>query len=127
MKPRRNQKDYVLILIFIAFAFYIGLRIGTCVEVNDGEWSMEALNQASDQLFSFAPVILNQKTFFIGFALSLLTWMCYETFVLQNKKNRQDTAFGSAKWNTPDFTKNLREKIFTKNWIFTETEILSKI
>lgn len=126
MKPRRNQKDYVLILIFIAFAFYIGLRIGTCVEVNGGEWSMEALNQASDQLFSFAPVILNQKTFFIGFALALLTWMCYETFVLQNKKNRQDTAFGSAKWNTPDFTKNLREKIFTKNWIFTETEILSK-
>ena len=126
MKPRRNQKDYVLILIFVALAFYIGLRIGTCVELNEGEWSMEALNQASNQLFSFAPLILNQKTFFIGFALALFTWMCYETLVTQNKKNRQETAFGSAKWNTPNFTKNLRDKIFEKNWIFTETEIFSK-
>lgn len=126
MKPRRNHKDYVLLICFLVLAFYIGLRIGTCVELNDGEWSFEALNQASDQLLSFAPVILNQKTFFIGFALALFTWMCYETLVTQNKKNRQETAFGSAKWNSPEFTKKLRDKIFTKNWIFTESEIFSK-
>ena len=62
----------------------------------------------------------------IGSFLALFSWMIYETLHSSYKKNMQEEAFGSAKWNDPNFTKDMREKDMYQNWIFTKTEIFSK-
>lgn len=127
MKVKREYKsNTVIVVLVLLIVFYFGLRLGTLVELNDGEWSFEVLNQASDQFFSFEPLIFNQFTLMIGSFLALFSWMIYETLHSSYKKNMQEEAFGSAKWNDPNFTKDMREKDMYQNWIFTKTEIFSK-
>ena len=54
MKVKREYKsNTVIVVLVLLIVFYFGLRLGTLVELNDGEWSFEVLNQASDQFFSF--------------------------------------------------------------------------
>ena len=63
MKVKREYKsNTVIVVLVLLIVFYFGLRLGTLVELNDGEWSFEVLNQASDQFFSFEPLIFNQFT-----------------------------------------------------------------
>lgn len=80
MKVKREYKsNTVIVVLVLLIVFYFGLRLGTLVELNDGEWSFEVLNQASDQFFSFEPLIFNQFTLMIGSFLALFSWMIYET------------------------------------------------
>lgn len=52
MKVKREYKsNTVIVVLVLLIVFYFGLRLGTLVELNDGEWSFEVLNQASDQFF----------------------------------------------------------------------------
>lgn len=125
MKVKREYKNTPILIIVVVIVFYFGLRLGTLVELNDGDWSLEVITEASNQLLSFEPLILNKNTLLIGGFLSLFAWMIYETIRTGTKKNMQEEAFGSAKWNNADYTRNLREKSADENWIFTQTEIVS--
>lgn len=125
MKVKHEHNNFPILITILVIVFYFGLRIGTIVELNDQKWSLEVLNEASDQFFTFTPLIINSYTIMISIFLTFFSWMIYETIRTSTKKNMQEEAFGSAKWNTPDFTKDLRESDPSKNWIFTQTEIVS--
>lgn len=126
MKPKNNDSTLKIILISASLILFLyGLRLGTLVELNNGKLELDMLTLAIDQLISFTPIHLSQKTFLIALVPPFIGWMVYENYHLQQRENRQDEAFGSSKWNDSDFTKNLREDDNAKNWIFTETEIVS--
>lgn len=127
IKVKNEDKTtlYVVLAVILAVVFYFGIRLGTLVEMNDGEWSLEVIDQASN-IWEWIPPIITGNVLMIAGFLTLFAWMCFEAVRSTQRKNKQEEAFGSAKWNTPDFTKDLREKEMYKNWIFTETEIVSK-
>lgn len=124
-KDNNNEYQKIIISVLMIILLLFGLRLATLVEQNNGRFTLELVNQASNQLFALKPIKLSQKTFFIALAPPFIGFMVYENFHLQNRKNRQDEAFGSSKWNTSDYTKKLREDDMSKNWIFTSTEIVS--
>lgn len=125
VKREKKGNHWITLAIFLV-AFYYGLRVGTLVEQNAGKWSLELLTEASDQLFSFAPITFNQKTLTIAGFLGLFSFMVKEVLTNQTKKNMQENAFGSATWEDKSYTLKMREKDYMKNWIFTKTEIVSK-
>lgn len=123
---REHKGNAWITVVIMLIAGYYGLRVGTLVEQNAGKWSLEILTEASNQLFSLAPITLNRQTITIAGFLGLFAFMVKETLSNQTKKNMQEHAFGSAKWESPTYTQKMREKDYMKNWIFTKTEIVSK-
>lgn len=127
MRVKREQKpNYLIIGICLVFLFYFGLRLATQLELNDGEWSFDLFTLAGDQMFTLEPISFNRSSITLAGILTLFGFMIYETIRSSYKKNMQEEAYGSAKWNDPSFTKKIREKDFFKNQIFTSTEIVSK-
>ena len=124
MKKTDNQDQKVIFSVIFIILLLFGLRLATLYELN-GHLSLASITQASDEIFTFKPIKLSQKSIPVALIPSLIGLVEFETYHLQNRKNRQEEAFGSSKWNTGDYTKNIREKDNSKNWIFTNTEIVS--
>lgn len=123
---RQKKTPPIATIVIMAAAFYFGLRLGTLMQANGGKLTFEVLNEASNQLLSFAPIDLSRQTLMMGFFFAIFAFMVAEVFKSQTKKNMQEEAFGSAKWEDPAYTQKMRDKDYMKNMIFTSTEIVSK-
>lgn len=52
MKVKREYKsNTVIVVLVLLIVFYFGLRLGTLVELNDGEWSFEVLTKQAINFF----------------------------------------------------------------------------
>ena len=126
MKKTNDYAFTIKIILLVVFLLLLlfGLRLGTLYELNN-RLTLELITQASDEMFSFKPIKLSQESLPIIFAPSFIALLVYLNYYTQQRKNRQSEAFGSSKWNDANYTKKIREDDNSKNWIFTDTDIVS--
>lgn len=128
MLVKRNKKSStVIILIILIIIFYYMLRVTTLVGQNNGVWSFEILTTALNELYKITtPIELSGKNLAISLGVAFFSFMVYETYRMQNKKNIQEDTYGSAEWCSPKDIENKRDKTFENNMILTQTELISK-
>ncbi len=124
-KTNNNQYIFFVLSILFVLLLLFGLRLGTLYEMNGQRLSIMMLSQASDEIFSLKPIKISADSLPIVLFPSVIGLLVWVNFYTQQRKNRQNEAFGSSKWNNPNYTKELREEDNSKNWIFTSTEIVS--
>ena len=102
-----------------------GLQLGTLAAENGGKLSLDVLSQSADRIFSLTMPRVTMQTLGYGFFLGVFAWMIWETLSSRQHRNLQQHAYGSAAWNDSDYTRKIRDKDPSKNWIFTASEIVS--
>lgn len=102
-----------------------GLQLGTLAAENGGKLSLDVLSQSADRIFSLTMPRVTMQTLGYGFFLGVFAWMFWETLSSRQHRNLQQHAYGSAAWNDSDYTRKIRDKDPSKNWIFTASEIVS--
>lgn len=124
-KVREPYKGVWLPLFIFLACFLVGLRLTSTMAEHDYKLSLEVLEEASNSIISLKPLVITAKTLMGSAAIGLFGWMLYETGHSRQHRNMQETAYGSAKWGDDDFTRKMKEKDMSKNWIFTKNQIVS--
>lgn len=126
VKREHKSSKWIILLIVLIISYY-ALRVSTLVELNNGEFNVNFLSEALDNLHILTtPVIINSKTLGISAFVGLFCWMIIETYLNQSKKNIQENTYGSSDWEESKSTNIYRDKVFENNIIFTDTEMFSK-
>ena len=76
-------------------------------------------------VLSFSPLIIDQTSLTFGGLAAMFGWAAWQVYAINQKKNLAGRDYGSAGWNRSDYTKDLREKDMHKNWIMTNSDIVS--
>ena len=111
--------------LLFAVGGWSGLQLGTLAAENGGKLSLDVLSQSTDRIFSLTMPRVTMQTLGYGFFLGVFAWMIWETLSSRQHRNLQQHAYGSAAWNDSDYTRKIRDKDPSKNWIFTASEIVS--
>lgn len=70
------------------------LRVTTLVSNNNGNWSLDYLTIALNELYKInTPVDITSKNLVTSAGVSFFVLMIYETYRMQNKKNIQDNTY----------------------------------
>ena len=76
---REHKSSKWVILLIVLIASYYALRVSTLVELNNGEFNVDFLSEALDNLHIITtPVIINSKTLGISAFVGLFCWMIIE-------------------------------------------------
>lgn len=128
MIVKRDRKpSYIIVFIIVLIASYYTLRVTTLTEQNGGNFKIEYLSIALDNLHKLTtPLILNQKTLSITLFVSVFLFAIIYNYLISQKKNMQENTYGSSDWEDPKNTKKFRDPILENNQIFTKTEMFSK-
>lgn len=103
------------------------LRVTTLVSSNGGNWDFEYFSKSLNELYVLnTPLDLQIKNIAISGGVAFFIFMIYETYKLQNKRNVQESTYGSAEWVNPKEVLDKRDSEFENNMILTETELISK-
>ena len=103
------------------------MRVTTLVSSNNGNWNFDFFTIALNELYKInTPLDIEGNNLFISFGVSFFTFMVYETYRLQNKRNVQENTYGSAEWKTSRDIIKKRDKNFENNMILTQSELISR-
>ena len=103
------------------------MRVTTLVSSNNGNWNFDFFTIALNELYKInTPLDIEGKNLLISFGVSFFTFMVYETYRLQNKRNVQENTYGSAEWKTSRDIIKKRDKNFENNMILTQSELISR-
>lgn len=128
MIVKRDKKSSPIIaILIIVLVAYVALKMLTGIDNNNGEFSFDVLQKASDDIFKFwQPLNFTTRNIGISFAFGLFGWATYECLRLQNKKNMQENTYGSAEWQDSSVIAKKKDKDIKDNIILTQTEQVSK-
>lgn len=124
-KVKNDKKSGWTGWLLFAVGGWSGLQLGTLAAENGGKLSLDVLSQSADRIFSLTMPRVTMQTLGYGFFLGVFAWMIWETLSSRQHRNLQQHAYGSAAWNDSDYTRKIRDKDPSKNWIFTASEIVS--
>lgn len=124
---REKKSSPIISIVIIVLVAYITLKFMTAIDNNNGVFSFDILQRASDDIFKFwQPLHITTKNIGISVAVGLFGWATYECLRLQNKKNLQENTYGSAEWQNSSVIADKKEKDIKDNIILTETEQVAK-
>ena len=126
MKKAReaNVPAWLEILVIIIIG-YLGLLAGSIVEAQKLSF-LDALLKMSDSIYKIWLIRISKTSLSYAFLGVVVSWVGFEWYKLSIFKNLKGSEYGSAHWNSPEYTKNIRENNVMKDWIMTKTEIVSK-
>ena len=124
-KVKNDKKSGWTGWLLFAVGGWSGLQLGTLAAENGGKLSLDVISQSADRIFSLTMPRVTMQTLGYGFFLGVFAWMIWETLSSRQHRNLQQHAYGSAAWNDSDYTRKIRDKDPSKNWIFTASEIVS--
>lgn len=126
MKKAREAKipAWLEILVIIIIG-YLGLFAGSIVEEQKLGF-LDALLQLSNNFYKVWMIRFSKTAASYGFLGVVISWVGFEWYKLSIFKNLKGSEYGSAHWNSPEYTKSIRENDVMKDWIMTKTEIVSK-
>lgn len=124
-KVKNDKKSGWTGWLLFAVGGWSGLQLGTLAAENGGKLSLDVLSQSADRIFSLTMPQMTMQTLGYGFFLGVFAWMIWETLSSRQHRNLQQHAYGSAAWNDSDYTRKIRDRDPSKNWIFTASEIVS--
>ena len=103
------------------------MRVTTLVSANNGNWDLNFFSKVFNELYKInTPLDIEGKNILISVGVSFFVFMVYETYRLQNKRNIQESTYGSAEWRNPKDIIKKRDKKFENNMILTQTELISR-
>lgn len=120
------QRSPMIGILIVVVTTYFVIRIQSLALENGGVWTMAILSKALDPFDLSISLNLSIKTLSIGAFCGMFAWMLYYTYCSQQKKNIQESTYGSAQWNDPKTIKNLRSDNYWENQVFTKTESICK-
>lgn len=125
-KTQQKLSPTIPIVLFVVAA-YITLRVATAVADNGGTVTLDIISNVLNTIYKInTPLDLSLKnigtTLFSGAFVSGL----YIIYKADQKRNKQEDTYGSAKYQDPSVLNNKREKDIEGNIILTETEQISK-
>ncbi|WP_276815057.1 VirD4-like conjugal transfer protein, CD1115 family [Faecalibaculum rodentium] len=124
-KVKNDKKSGWTGWLLFAVGGWSGLQLGTLAAEKGGKLSLDVLSQSADRIFSLTMPQMTMQTLGYGFFLGVFAWMIWETLSSRQHRNLQQHAYGSAAWNDSDYTRKIRDRDPSKNWIFTASEIVS--
>lgn len=126
MKKAREVKIPIWLEIgVILIVGYLGAFTGSLMETQKLSF-LDALLKTSNEFYKIWLISPCKNTATYGFVFMVVAAVGFEWYKLSVFKNMKGSEYGSAHWNTPEYTKAIREDDYMKNWIMTKTEIVSK-
>jgi len=124
---RERKTSYVLIGLIVLIASYYTLRVCTLIELNGGNFKVEYLNEALDNLYKLnTPLIITSKTIFISLFVGFFVLVIIANYLISQKRNIQENTYGSSDWEDPKNIQKFKDPNFENNLILTSTEMFSK-
>lgn len=124
---REKKTSYVLIGLIVLIASYFTLRVCTLMELNGGNFKVEYLNEALDNLYKLnTPLIITSKTIFISLFVGFFVLVIIANYLISQKRNIQENTYGSSDWEDPKNIQKFKDPNFENNLILTSTEMFSK-
>lgn len=124
---REKKTSYILIGLIVLIASYFTLRVCTLMELNGGNFKVEYLNEALDNLYKLnTPLIITSKTIFISLFVGFFVLVIIANYLISQKRNIQENTYGSSDWEDPKNIQKFKDPNFENNLILTSTEMFSK-
>lgn len=124
---RERKTSYVFIGLIVLIASYYALRVCTLIELNGGNFKVEYLNEALDNLYKLnTPLIITSKTIFISLFVGFFVLVIIANYLISQKRNIQENTYGSSDWEDSKNIQKFKDPNFENNLILTSTEMFSK-
>lgn len=124
---KENRSNYVFEGIGLLIVFYYALRVLSLKVINSSTLKLSYFEVAMNNFFDMSqPLKLNYETVSGSLIVTFFIFALIETYKSTNKKNVQNSTYGTAEWGKPSDLNKVKEKNIRDNIILTKTEQISK-